>query len=357
MDFESDQKSLPDKNLVGEKVRQAREEGEAGELAYAWLKEHFHWPFVKLIDDKTGWGRDHAEPVAVQVWRDRRERILRAPEAGGYDPKGSLLFQSYLWKECCNPWREQYDRAIKPQTSAPTPPSGRATNPKDQEVGLAAVKPESRIARDSTRVDPTGRERDFADSDQPPPGQRLVDQEADEVIAEAMFLLMEMLFRPETGYPHQQLGFAFSKLIYGAPSARGIQGDPTRLLTEKADTALDKLTEEFEEAYTAMLGAEGWQRDRIRRAVMPLKSRLGQTLEQTFCKDPASRDIFAHLAAKHVSESTLNEYLAAWSKPAPEAVAEWCFRVRRNIVKGLSKMGLAGMTALLDHLKDDQDPR
>jgi hypothetical protein len=228
MDAADDQHRPPEPSAVAAQVAAARG---GDESAYAWLQERFHRPLVGLVVLKTGWEHRHADQAVRANWVERRLDILRPPEAGGYDPEGSLLFHSYVWKHCVA-WSALYEEGDR------RPPP----------VSLTTAE---------------GEEWELPDEAQPSPDAAEIERERARTFSEAMHLLLDWLFRPETGYPHQQLAFGFAKLLYGKPSPRGLEGDPGRTVSAHGSTRLAKLAEEFRRAYADLFRGCPLDRERV----------------------------------------------------------------------------------------------
>lgn len=307
-----DRTRLPEPSAVAAQVAAARG-GDAS--AYAWLQERFHRPLVGLVVLKTGWEHRHADQAVRGNWVERRPDILRPPASGGYDPEGSLLFHSYIWKHCIA-WSTLYEAGDR---HPPTVPLGTGA----------------------------GEERDLPDEVQPLPDAAELEREHARTLSEAMHLLLEWLFRPETGYPHQQLAFGFAKLIYGEPSPRGLEGDPGRTVSAHGSTRLAGLTGEFGRAYADLFRFCPLDRERVERALDPLRNRLPWRVSELAAGDRESAAQWAGFSRRRVGKTALRDYFGAWHGDGIKAVTNWANRVKSRIERALGREGVTSQAHLI----------
>lgn len=312
MEAVDDRSRMPEPSAVAAQVAAAR----GGDVsAYAWLQERFHRPLLGLVVLKTGWEHRHADQAVRENWVERRPDILRPPELGGYDPEGTLQFHSYIWKHCTS-WSALYEAADR------HPPT----------ISLTTEE---------------GDEWDLPDGVQPPPDAAEIAREHAQTVSEAMHLLLEWLFRPETGYPHQQLAFGFAKLLYGKPSPRGLEGDPGRTVSAHGSTRLVRLTEEFGRAYAELFRFCPLDRERVERTLDPLRKRLPLRVSDLAGGDRESAAQWAGFARHRVGKTALRDYFGAWHGDGIKAITNWANRVKSRIERALGRAGLASQARLM----------
>jgi hypothetical protein len=159
------------------------------------------------------------------------------------------------------------------------------------------------------------------------------------------FLELFEVFVRYGGYPHQQVAFGYSVLLWGKEKRRAgagaggaedratarikvpVTGDPDRVVREVGPRGLRSaaggMLEDIGE--TCRLDAE--YLGRVRR---PLESRLEMTGAELFRRDPASRDRHAELDERQIGDTRLREYFG----PDPRrSVSDWTHSVKNRVKK------------------------
>ena len=321
MNAPDDSRSRPDREQVVETIGRARA---GSESAYQWLQDRFHLALVGVVAEKTGWEHDHARQAVDEVWKEERTCLLREPGEGGYGATGRGSFHFYVWNHCI-PWAKHYERNTR----------GGAVEGNDR-IPLNPVK----VFRDEHRWEPLagpdGRPREV-----PVPPKDSAGRTAEEgASSEAMFVLLEVVFLPDIGYPHQQLSFGFSKLIYGRPSkGGGMYGDPTQTVEKHAVVDFAVLTADFASAYAGLIVLTPADEARIQDALEPLRARLPATVAEMVRGDGESEEQCAGFAGRPVGETRLEDYFAAWNGNGVTAVTNWSNRVKERVKRWLRARG------------------
>lgn len=154
------------------------------------------------------------------------------------------------------------------------------------------------------------------------------------------FLEMFEAFLRYGGYPHQQVAFGFSILIWGkgkeegATSAKAtkvpVTGDPDRVVSEMGPRHLDESSGDLLNDLASTLHLDAAYLARVRK---PLDVRLDMTARELFAKDKASALTFARLLDMRVGLTLLREY---FGKDARKSVADWTHGVKERIKKAVT---------------------
>jgi hypothetical protein len=143
------------------------------------------------------------------------------------------------------------------------------------------------------------------------------------------------LFLCEGGYPHQQVAFGYSILLWGRPKRTGreavlyrkaeVTGDPDRVVREIGPQPLRISVDE-------ML-LELHVRTRIRweflcRCAEGLERRLSSSCAHVFLGDSMSSKVFATLAERVMATTRLEEY---FGKDPRKSVADWTRTVKLRL--------------------------
>lgn len=165
----------------------------------------------------------------------------------------------------------------------------------------------------------------FESPDGPPPPSRA-------------FLEMFEAFIRYGGYPHQQIAFGFSILLWGKAkedagalsSKVPVTGDPDRVVSELGPRQLDESSGELLQDLIATLHLDP---DYIARVRKPLDARLDMTGQNLYAKDKASALQFAKLLDMRVGLTMLREY---FGKDPRKSVADWTHGVKERIKKAVT---------------------
>jgi len=179
--------------------------------AFNHLVQSYHKPLVGFIRGK-GVHEPDCDDVAQEVWTRVWQKIGAGPAEGGYNPeKGSF----YTWVAYC--FARYRIRAWR-----------------------ARERPRRVVAADDPRIEePT----------QPPFDPTHEEQLRRRLAAFAELLRVTFLCG---GYPHEQLAFGFTKLIYGSRSRRAVEGLPRYVSRRHGAEPLDQLTRTFVDQYASV---------------------------------------------------------------------------------------------------------
>jgi hypothetical protein len=158
-----------------------------------------------------------------------------------------------------------------------------------------------------------------------------------------IFLELFEVFLRYGGYPHQQVAFGYSVLLWGKEKAakRGgppherrasmpaekvpVTGDPDRVVREVAPKELTPSSKEMLEEIASSCRVDG---DFLARVRKPLDERLAMTGASLFARDVASFQRFQALAGRTIGTTELREYFG--SDPR-KSVSEWTHAVKNRV--------------------------
>ena len=173
----------------------------------------------------------------------------------------------------------------------------------------------------------------------PPPDEKRLRQGVVGEVLEAMLAY--------GGYPHQQVAFIHSILLWGKAKnerrakarRRGseeprrakaaVWGDPDRVVRELSDRRLADPMTSFRQEVTSRQAAGP---NRLDRAFEPVEYRLALLGRDLFAKDKRSAKLFLEFAEVRVSESLLRQY---FGKDARKSVADWTEKVKSRTREAL----------------------
>jgi hypothetical protein len=151
------------------------------------------------------------------------------------------------------------------------------------------------------------------------------------------FLELFELFLRYGGYPHQQVCFGFSILLWGRPKRPlsgtaeisfqkvPITGDPDRVVQLVGPKRLAGSSAEMLEEVRVQQKLDA---DYLRRVRDPLDRRLDLTGAELFERDVVSRKQFVPVIARVIGETELREY---FGKDQRKSVADWTHSVKERI--------------------------
>jgi len=263
---------------------------------------------------RTAWWADHddAADIVQATWEDVWHKLRTPVEQGGYDSAKGRLFtwiKAYVLDFKIRRWaaREKHRESVP-----------RWSGEGDEEDWLSRV----------------------ADPDEDSmPDVNLENRETLRVECErlrrihlAYMEFLRLLFLCG-GYPHQQLSFSFSKLVYGHESDRGTEGSSIRLSENYGSVQLDKLLVLFWDSYRQTSGIpEDILRDGVRHAE-PLRLRLRTKVRDLVRLDGASLAQFEDFCDEVASKTRLEQY---WSKNRDgftSAIPDWCYKIKMRMQK------------------------
>ncbi len=159
-----------------------------------------------------------------------------------------------------------------------------------------------------------------------------------------VFLETLALFFSEGGYPHQQIAFAFSQLIWGQrktelkgakTSRTPLWGAADRVVKEVSDWALENARGDFIDELEETLGLD---HDFLDRMSEPMRRRLELLGRVLFEKDATSRELFRTLLDRRIGETRLSDY---YGDEPTKSVANWTRLVKNKITKALERQEIA----------------
>ena len=282
-----------------EEIRLAKA-GKYDELIKAWQN-----PLLYFIQKRVGPYNSDVEDMAQEIWINVREGLKKPNSSIRYDYRKGRFFTwvlSFFAKQVISKWLR--DRNLRRQ--------------------LIMFEHESRVQVAEKSNHTT---MEYEDCTNPDPATAMENEEERRLRFKAFTLNLTEVFRCG-GYPHQLLAFAYSKLIYGKGSPRGIEGKPKIVDDECGWKNLFELSESFIEEYAWLVDLSAYQ---IRDYLQPIRSRLFLTVRELFEKDQASYAQFerTELADSLVADTCLKDY---YSKSGPSAsISDWCIKVERRL--------------------------
>lgn len=151
---------------------------------------------------------------------------------------------------------------------------------------------------------------------------------------DAFHLLTRVLFLCG-GYPHQQLSFAFLKLIYAG--GQKAQGSAAQVVDNHADKELGDLAREFVIHYRKLSGLTDSEMARSITSLLPLKDRLALKVGELMASDKASSQQSEHLAETVIGETRLSDYFSENGQKPTAAVSDWSYGVQKRIMSVVSE--------------------
>jgi hypothetical protein len=133
------------------------------------------------------------------------------------------------------------------------------------------------------------------------------------------------------GYPHQQFAFAYSKLIYGLPSHRSIEGAAEKVHLENGDIPFKTLITTFWNAYKSASQLDAQILQIADHHLDPIRLRLPLEVGKILKFDNASKTQFEKLLSKKTGETCLNNYYAGHKGSFTAAIPDWCYKVEKRI--------------------------
>jgi hypothetical protein len=176
----------------------------------------------------------------------------------------------------------------------------------------------------------------FSNPDGPPPPSRT-------------FLELFAVFLRYGGYPHQQVAFGYSILLWGKEKRRAgplrasgsasesparrvmpsekvpVTGDPERVVREVGPRELQESSGELLGEVGCACHLEAGYLNRVR---LPLTQRLSMTVAELFARDRASFDRFRALGDREVARTELGEYFGTDPR---KSVSDWTHAVKERV--------------------------
>lgn len=169
----------------------------------------------------------------------------------------------------------------------------------------------------------------------PPPDAR--------VTARNRFRVLLGAFLTHGGYPHQQIAFGFSVVVFGKAKERRatgrgsnekprfrpdkveVTGDPDRVVRELTDVPLDRSGKDLK---AEIEGMDAFLPRDLDDQFRPLFHRLGLPGRSLFAKDPVSRARFRRLDDTRIGETRLADY---YGSDPRRSVADWSKAVKSRV--------------------------
>jgi hypothetical protein len=150
-----------------------------------------------------------------------------------------------------------------------------------------------------------------------------------------VFLELLETFLRWGGYPHQQVAFGYSILVWGKDQRKGdaasvkvpITGDPERVVREVGPQDLEPAANGMMEDLTISARLDAEYVARVRR---PLDGRLAMTGRELFARDQASAERWRMVAERRVGSAKLEEY---FGEDPRRSVSDWTHSVKNRIRK------------------------
>ncbi len=288
-------KSRLSKEEEFELIEQARR---GDQDVFARLVDIYTKPLVGYISVGISGNRKDAEELAQSVWLKVMEDIQKPSEDGGYDPeKGRFYtyitnrFAQYEVLKWCS--REQIQEEIDIQ----------------------------------------------ADSEQRPDVALLVKEKRylEACVHSKLFRLIFLC----AGYPHQQLAFGYSRLIYGSKSKGGrmIEGDSKTVDSKHGAKPLKNLADSFWIDYQSLLAIGPEESDYFHESLIPLYTRLNLKIADLFELSSSLMNQLSHLQSQYVRSTSLRDYYTD-KRGFDEAIPDWCNKVKSRVraILGLKSM-------------------
>jgi hypothetical protein len=282
--------------------------------AFASLYSAFNGAVIGSILRKLTWiGRDEAKEIAQKVWIETWEKIRMPSESGGFDNSKGRFFTwlySYIIKFAI------LDHGAARSTEIPLSHLSRSEDEEGEDRMSCMADPDTENSPD------------------------IVLEKKEELRKQAEKLrriylaygeLLRWLFLCG-GYPHQQLAYAFSKLIFGHESNRGIEGSPQRLRTEYAEIPLVSLQRVFWESYSKESRIPGDILNTCKCHMHPLDKRLTLSVKELTRLDHASNNQFAPFLNSMVAETFFKQYWENHRSGFISAVPDWCYKVKQRLL-------------------------
>lgn len=257
--------------------------------AFARLVDIYTRPLVGYISVDISGDRKDAEKLAQSVWFKVLEDIQRSPEDGGYDPEKGR-FYTYITNRFAKyealKWRHQEQI--------------------QEEIDIQA-DPEQR------------------------PDVILLVKEKRYLEALVYSKLLRLIFLC-AGYPHQQLAFGYSRLIYGNKSkgTRMIEGDSRTVDDEHGDKPLKDVADSFWKDYQSQLAIGSAEPDQFQESLTPLYTRLNLKLATLFELSPPLMNQLSHMRSQYAGSTSLRDYYTD-KRGFQEAIPDWCNKVKNRI--------------------------
>jgi DNA-directed RNA polymerase specialized sigma24 family protein len=253
-------------------------------------------PLLGWVRSRVGPARADADDIVQQVWLDVFANLGASGEEGGYDPRRSGFLTWLLGR---------FVRYRVLQWSSERA-AGRRTGGLDGAGEPADRGPSGPVEAAAARDLLARRARSYSES----------------------FRLLFLC----GGYPHQQLAFAFSKLLHGRPSPRAVEGSADVVHQHYGPVPLGPLLDRFWSDYRQELTeADAGTLAGLLAGLEPVRDRLALPVEEVLCGDRASLlCCAAESRSRACGEVRLMDFYAGHARGHTGAIPDWCFKVERR---------------------------
>jgi len=291
---------LKDEELILVKDAQKGNQEAFGKLVNAYNKMLIKHIQLRIENDSV-----KAEDIAQATWLRVLERIDR------YDPnKGSFynyVVKVFARKEIGLFWEEQKKINIS----------------SEQDNEIAEIQPSIEII-DKRML----------------PDDIMLYKEYLRLQKQAYFRIFQLLFLCG-GYPHQQLAFAYSKLIYGSQRASNgikgsariegrIEGDSKSVDRKHGNTDLRNLTNSFLHDYSSLAGLGPREIQELNEYMLPVKTRLNVKVSSLFSLSYVLLEQLQPLHDMDVGCTSISDYYTQ-KRGADKSIPDWCNKVIKSI--------------------------
>ena len=241
--------------------------------------------------------KDDVDDIAQEVWLAVLTRLRLAGGTDAYDPaKGAF----YTWLTTCRAKYivKQWVTRVLRRTSreSPASPDENVEERTQEPAGLEEGHPDA-IARFEEQL-------------------RLRLAVFNEVLRLAFLC---------GGYPHQQLAFGYSKLLYG----RTVQGDSRKVDAQHGHVPLAPLCEDFWRDYCAAVSLDAEASRRLSDYLAPVRTRAAMFVEDLFKFSPV---LLAQLRAFHGRVAGTLSFRDHYTQRGfTTAIPDWCDKVARRV--------------------------
>lgn len=258
------------------------------------------------------WNESDVEDIAQEIWTEVCEKY-------DYDPaKGTFLtwVKSRFAKYKIMQWQDRQKRRFK-SLGSQEPREGEHEGPPDP----APVEPSDLLRR-----------------------------------LESWLAIMRLLFHCG-GYPHQQLAFALSRVIYGRGSDGKVRGDSQRFHEEHGGELLGRLPQTFYDLYRKQSGLRDDQLADLQESLKPLKMKLTLKVQILLEFDPHARsNVRKELLDQDAGGTCPRDYYEKHSGGYSVAIPDWSDKVKRRLGQFLGTGKDCCPRCKLRHVPPCEDP-
>ena len=287
---------------IDEEISLVEEARTRNRQAFERLVQIFQKPLIGFILVRSMADRATAEDIAQEVWCKAWEQIHRTPGENGYDPAKGRFYTfliNYLAIPKVRDWKRNRSK------------SRERTGIFGTDDGQVLSEPAAPALSSQ-------------------PDVSLEVEEQLRLTNSAFLELLRLIFLCG-GYPHQQFAFAYSKLIYGQPSRRSIEGASEKVHQEHGTTPFKALITAFWDAYKSVSQLDVETLQIVDCHLEPVRLRLPLEVGEILNFDNASKTRFEKLLSEKAGKTCLNNYYADHKSGFTAAIPDWCYKVEKRI--------------------------